>query len=445
MVVDIRQEFLQGKRSVCAVLGCGGGKSIIAANIAKSATDKGNRVLFIVHRRELCQQIANTFSIAGVDMVLCQIAMVQTVTRKLTTTHIPALIITDECHHALSNTYKRIYEYFHKARIIGFTATPQRMNEGGLGKVFDALLKSVSTEWLIKNNFLAPYKYFSVKLAEADSLNMKRGDYDSKELAELMESKVIYGETVKNYLKIARGKKTIVYCASIEASKKTSEEFIAVGIAAVHIDGKTPENIRNDLVRKFRENKIMVVCNVDLFGEGFDVPDCECVILLRPTKSLTLYIQQSMRAMRYKENKTAIIIDHVGNVYSHDLPDTLHEWTLSGKKQKKQNIIKVKECPVCYYCISLNKKNCPECGYVFVAKEVGTTKIIDIELEEIQRLNVLAMKPYSDYLKCKNFEELNRFQKAKQYKFSWVIHKARELNIAIPRKYQFLIEAGYIQ
>ena len=197
LIQKIKNELMQGKKSVCAVLGCGGGKSAIAGMIAKSATDKGNRVLFLVHRRELCEQIEDTFALCGVDFKLCQIGMVQTITRRLAKTTEPQLIITDESHHSLSDSYTRIYDYFPNAVRLGFTATPIRMNDGGLGRVYESLVESVSTKWLIDNGYLAPYKYYSVKLADTDGLHIKRGDYDSKEIAELMERKHIYGDTIK--------------------------------------------------------------------------------------------------------------------------------------------------------------------------------------------------------------------------------------------------------
>lgn len=444
LLLSIKREMMMGKQSVCAVLGCGGGKSVIQAHIAKSATDKGNQVLFLVHRRELCAQIEQTFVQCGVDLSLCQIAMVQTITRRLGKIPEPKIIITDEAHHALSDSYKRIYNFFPDALRIGFTATPIRMNEGGLGNVFDGLIEGVSTPWLIENNFLAPYRYYSVKLADTSNLHIKRGDYDSREVAELMEDRVIYGETIKNYRKIADGKKTIIYCASVEASKKTAEEFKAIGIRAAHLDATTPKELRNQIIRQFRSGEVQVLCNVELLGEGFDVPDCECVILLRPTKSLTLFIQQSMRSMRYQANKTALIIDHVGNVFQHDFPDAIREWSLSSKKKKQKSTIKIKECSVCYYCLPSNVKICPACGYEFTSQERGEIETIDVELAEITHLNILATKSYDHYKSLKTFDELVLFQKAKKYKFSWVLHKCIELRIPVPKKYQFLLEMGYV-
>ena len=220
------------------------------------------------------------------------------------------------------------------------------MNKGGLGEVYDKLITSVTTQWLIEHNYLSPYKYYSVKLADTSGLHIKAGDYKADEIVELMQNKEIYGETVKQWEKLAKNKKTIAYCASVEAAEETAEQFRQAGYTAASLSGSTPKELRAQIMQEFRDSKIMILTNCELFGEGLDVPDCECTVLLLPTQSLTLYIQQSMRSMRYMPGKTAIIIDHVGNCYLHGLPDDNREWTLEPKK-KQENIVKIRECPQC--------------------------------------------------------------------------------------------------
>ena len=325
LIGKIRFAILHGSKSIVSVLGCGGGKSVIQAEIAHSATDKGNRVLFLVHRKELCEQITNTFTAQGVDMDRCSVSMVQTVSRHIDKLPEPQIIITDEAHHSTANSYKKIYEAFPDALRLGFTATPCRLNHGGLGEVYDKLITSVTTQWLIENNYLSPYKYYSVKLADTSGLHIKAGDYKADEVAELMQNSEIYGETVKQWEKLAKNKKTIAYCASVEAAEETAEQFRQAGYTAASLSGSTPKELRAQIMQDFRDSKIMILTNCELFGEGLDVPDCECTVLLRPTQSLTLYIQQSMRSMRYMPGKTAILIDHVGNCYLHGLPDDNRE------------------------------------------------------------------------------------------------------------------------
>lgn len=398
------------------------------------ATDKGNRVLFLVHRKELCQQITNTFTRQGVNMALCSVSMVQTVSRHIDRILTPQLIITDEAHHSTANTYTKIYQAFPNALLLGFTATPCRLNSGGLGEVFDDLITSVSTQWLIENKYLSPYKYYSVKLADTSGLHVRAGEYKADEVAELMQHKEIYGGTVEQWQKLAEGRKTIVYCASVKAAEETAALFRANGYAAQSLDGNTPADVRRDVMESFRRGNTMILCNCELFGEGLDVPDCECTVLLRPTQSLTLYIQQSMRSMRYMPDKTAIIIDHVGSCYFHGLPDDDRVWTLEPKK-KQENTVKIRECPNCYAVYPPTMQKCPYCGYMAV-KEIQRKdkKVVDIDLVEMKRQDDIKNTKYSD-LTAESWSDVERIRKARGYKIQWAVRFAVLHDIAIPHKY----------
>lgn len=434
LIGKIRFAILHGSKSIVSVLGCGGGKSVIQAEIAHSATDKGNRVLFLVHRKELCEQISNTSTAQGVDMDLCSVSMVQTVSRHIEKIQAPKIIITDEAHHSTANTYKKIYNAFPDALRLGFTATPCRLNAGGLGEVYEDLITSVSTKWLIDNHYLSPYKYYSVKLADTSGLHVKAGDYKADEIAELMQSKEIYGETVKQWERLAKGRKTIAYCASVKAAEETAEQFRQAGYTAASLSGSTPKEQRTQIMQDFRDSKIMILTNCELFGEGLDVPDCECTVLLRPTQSLTLYIQQSMRSMRYMPDKTAIIIDHVGNCYLHGLPDDNREWTLEPKA-KQANMVKIRECPMCFSVYPPTKQKCPYCGYAAV-KEIQRKdkEVVEIDLVEMKRQDDIRNTRLADAV-LETWAQVVEFQKIHKYKFAWCIRYAAVNDIPIPHKY----------
>jgi superfamily II DNA or RNA helicase len=470
LIKHIKTALKQKFRAICVVSPCGSGKSIIQGYIAASATKKKNRVLFLVHRKELLQQIEQTFITCGVNFNYCNIGMVQTVSRRLTNEPKPDIIITDENHHCLANSYTKIYEHFDASILLGFTATPIRLNQGGLGIVYKKLVKGPSVKWLISNQFLSSFRLYSNRIIDTSKLHIRNGDFKKDEVNELTEQKIVYGKTLKNWTKLANDKKTIVYCSSIKASKELSFEFSQAGIVSAHLDATTSKKTREKVINSFRKNKIKVLCNVDLFGEGFDVPDCECVILLRPTKSLSLYIQQSMRCMRYKENKEAIIIDQVGNCYIHGLPDDNREWSLESKKTKEVSTIK--ECKLCFAVVPTGAKVCPYCGNEFLTmvRDSKPMEIKDIILEEIKSENILATKPH-DYAKeikdaktllkfqlCKGykpnwinyqldkygykmniaFDDLIAIQKMHNFKFMWCIHKAKALNVDIPNQYNIL-------
>lgn len=418
-------------------IGCGAGKSIIAGDIAKKATDKGNRVLFLVHRLELCEQISDTFfTLCGVDPELCDIMMIQTARRKLDKIAKPVLIIVDEAH-MFNKAYEKVFSFFSDSLKIGFTATPCRLNQGGLGNLFEDLRTSVSTRWLIEHKYLSNYRYFSFPLIDTSKLHTRAGEFVQEEVEKLLENRAVYSGTLKQYQRLTPGKKTMIYCSSIKASKAIVDEFLKAGITAAHVDGNTPKAQREKIVESYRQGKITVVSNVDLFGVGFDDKDIEVTILLRPTQSLALAVQQNMRCMRYKEGKTAIILDCCGNVVRHGLPDDDRVWTLEPKA-KQENTVKIRECPNCYAVYPPTMKKCPYCGYMAV-KEIQRKdkKVVDIDLVEMKRKNDIKNTRLAD-AQLETWTEIVEFQKLHGYKFAWCIRFAAMHEIPIPRKYNYM-------
>lgn len=422
-----RTAYRDGYKAPCIVSPCGSGKSVMVAEMAKCATEKGNRVLFLVHRKELCDQIESTFKWWGVDMSLCDVSMVQTVCRRLDKIPEPGLIITDENHHALASSYRKIYEYFHSVKRIGVTATPIRLNGSGLGDVNDILILGPTVSELIEWGNLSDYRYFAPSLIDTSSLHVRAGEFKQDEVDEEFK-KVIWGDVIEHYRMLADNKQAICYCYNINRSKRMADEFNQHGITASHIDGDTNKSERNEIINKFRSGDIKILCNVDLISEGFDVPDCEAVILLRPTKSLSLYIQQSMRCMRFKPGKTAVIIDHVGNVERFGLPDMDREWSLNPIRDKAQakTEFPIRQCNLCFTVFSGKVKTCPECGKenIHTAKEIEEIK--EAELKEVKRQEEQRITlDYRDSGDCKNINELAIYAKNMGYKPGWTYHQAK--------------------
>ena len=430
LIEKARNAYRQGKKSPCIVLPCGGGKSVIVADIAKSATEKGNQVLFLVHRRELVDQIKHTFEWWGVDMNLCSVMMVQTAGRRISRLPVPSLIITDENHHSKAITYRKIYNYFSEAKRIGVTATPVRLDGSGLADVNDSLVIGVSAKWLIEHHYLAPYDYYAPSIADLTGIKIQHGEYETKSVEKIMLKNAVFGDIISHYRKIADGRQAVCYCVSVEYSRAMAEQFQGAGIFAEHIDGETPKAERDKIIEKFRRGEITILCNVDLISEGFDVPDCECSILLRPTKSLTLYIQQSMRCMRYKPNKRAVILDCVGNYARFGMPDADRVWTLEGRKKNKKDRrqteeeVRVLQCPECYYTFEppkFGKRICPSCGYVFPT-ESRKIQHEDGTLEKITGFTLDFSSPDD----CKSYQDLLDFAKKRGYKSGWAWYQAKE-------------------
>lgn len=428
LVQKVHDTFRRGVKSACIVLPCGGGKSVIVAEIAKRTTEKLNRVLFLVHRIELCEQIERTFRAWGVDMDFCQICMVQTACRRLKKIPRPSLIITDETHHSKSASYRKIYDFFPDAFRVGVTATPVRLDGSGLGDVYQTLIEGVSAKWLIQNSYLSPYTYYAPAVADLNGIKTRMGEFETKSAENVLFNRTVFGNVISHYRRLAEGKQAICYCVSVKHSQAMAEEFQANGISAVHIDGTTPKSERQRIIENFRQGKIKILCNVDLISEGFDVPDCECAILLRPTKSLTLYIQQSMRCMRYKSGKSAVIIDHVGNYARFGMPDADRQWTLESRpkkvRQQAEKEVKVLQCPECFYTFQPDDdvKICPVCGYEFPKKE-RTLEVEDkTELKEITGFTL----DYSSPKDCRNYQELLKYAEKMHYRKGWAYFQAKE-------------------
>lgn len=369
----------------------GSGKSVVISEIAKLATKKGGNVLFLVHRKELIDQITNSFKTHGVLMDNVQLLTIGKAKNRLPVLNKPTLIITDEGHHGKALTYQKIYQFFDDVPRIGFTATPWRMSGEGFTDTYDVMIEGKTVEWLINNNRLAPYQYFSLPSIDTSKLRIKNGEYSNQSIDDAL-GKAIFGNVVKEYIAHANGQKAILYAHSVEASKSFAKEFQEQGIKAVHVDAKTPKNERDKLMQDFRSGNIKILCNVDLISEGFDVPDCTVTILCRPTKSLVLFLQQSMRSMRYQKDKKAIIIDNVMNWSTHGLPDTPHDWKeyFKGgwKKKSQKNTVQAKQCPECSAMWPLNQKICDLCGYDFAVEEKHEKMRIEAELEEIRKEQV---------------------------------------------------------
>ena len=309
------------------------------------------------------------------------------------------------------------------------TATPIRLDGSGLGDVYETLIEGVSAKWLIENRCLSPYTYYAPAVADLSGIKVQRGEFEVKSAENVLFNRTVFGNVISHYRKLAEGKQAICYCISVRHSEAMAEEFQSDGISAVHIDATTPKAERQRIIGDFRNGKIKILCNVDLISEGFDVPNVECVILLRPTKSLTLYIQQSMRCMRYKSGKSAIIIDHVGNYARFGMPDADRQWSLQDKhkkaRQQAENEVKVMQCPECFYTFQPEDdvKICPKCGYTFPKKE----RTLDFrDSTELQNVTGFTLN-YDDSLnQCRNINDLKEYAKNHGYKLGWCWYQARE-------------------
>lgn len=426
----IRHSIATVHKRIMCVAPCGSGKSVVIQKIIESAQQKHNTVLILCHRREIIDQLTERLK----PYPNATVGMVQTITRRLSDTPEPNIIIIDEAHTAKSASYMRILEHFGNSYALYFTATPQRTDGKGFADIADDMVNSVSVKWLINNGYLAPYEYYAPKtLLDTSELSVKQGEYDGKQAATMLDKPKIYGDVLTCYHKYADGMKTIIYCSSVEHSEKTASVFNDAGIPAAHIDGKTPKQTRADIIKKFRSGEITVLCNYSLIVEGFDVPDAGCVICLRPTQSLIVHIQSTMRCMRYKSGKTAVILDMVGNYVRHGLPDDERQWSLQGKqkqtRKQEQNIIKARVCEKCFRTYAGNNRVCPYCGY-----DNGKTKA-ELEADEKAKLERITAENRKqkrmEVGRARTLDDLKRIARERNYAPGWAYQMARAKHIPI--------------
>lgn len=386
--------------------------------------------MFLVHRKELVEQITETFKESGVDLTHTTIMTVTRVKNRLGRLPKPTLIITDETHHSLAKTYQEIYDYYSDVVKLGFTATPWRLSGQGFENTYDVMVEGPQVQWLIDNHYLADFDYYAPKLLDTSQLKKSsNGDYSSQSIEKSLERKA-FGDCVSHYQRLANGRQAILYAHNVDTSQRLAHEFNLNGITAAHADSKTPRREREQIMADFKTGKITVLCNVDLISEGFNVPDCGVVILMRPTASLVVYIQQSMRGMRYKPGKRSLIIDHVGNIERFSPPNAERNWSLKGRpkrkgKQREQELDKYTTCEVCSAVFDKTETStCPICGH-----EIETEKSSELNIDknaELEKIDTQNFQMKTNYVITKKpeelttVEELKAYAKAKNYKPGWV-------------------------
>ena len=415
----IFSSFQRGYRRPLVVLGCGGGKSYIFAELIRRTRGEA---LVLTHRQELKQQHEELLGSLGITNA--RVAMILTEANRLGEYPTPALIVTDEAHLSRSNSWMKVIEHYN-TYTVGFTATPVRLDGKPLGDIFDTLIQGVDTRWLIENKRLAPYEYYAPTLVDTSGLRTVAGDYVASDLEQLMNERVIYGDIIESYRRIAPGERTICYCVSVNHARKTAETFCNAGIPAESISSGTPVGRRKAILEDFRNGKFPVLCNVGIISEGVSIDEVSCCILLRPTESVALGVQQMMRCMRYLPGKKAKIIDCCQNYLRCGLPDDDRDWSLDKPLSKRREMDEngnfyIRCCPECYMTFATAPK-CPFCGseYPLSPREIKAHQDIELQritAEEAERVAEAKKKSRVEQGRAATFEELIRLGKQRGYK-----------------------------
>lgn len=411
--------FKQGYKRPLVVAPCGAGKSYLFAEMIRNT--KGE-ALVLTHRQELKQQHEELFRKLNIQNA--RVSMILTEANRLGQYPEPALIVTDEAHLSRSNSWMRVIRHY-DTWTVGFTATPVRLDGKPLGDIFGSLITGVDTRWLIDHKHLAPYEYYAPTLVDASELRISRGDYIASDLEQLMNERAIYGNVVDTYLRLAPGEQAIAYCVSVNHARRTARAFVEAGVPAETISSATSPGERERIMGDFRRGDIRVVCNVGIISEGVSIDTVTCCMLLRPTESVALGIQQMMRCMRYLPGKTAKILDFVGNYTRIGLPDDPREWSLGEPLKRKPRLdgegnFYIRSCPECYMTFQ-TAPTCPFCGtpYPLHPREIKAHEEIELRRiteEEAARLEQKKKADRIEQGRAQSFEELVRLGKQRGYR-----------------------------
>lgn len=444
--IDTIRDALRLNNSVIYVLPTGAGKTAVATVIAGMVAAKNKRCLFLVHRRELMKQTQDAFTLSNIHYGTIQagrpadplakvhIGSIQTVVRRLERLQRPDLLIVDECHHARAKSWARVIEWA-GCKTVGLTATPCRLDGKGLRGHFDEIVMGPKMTELIKDGWLADYRIYAPSVVDTSGLHTRAGDFKHEELEALMDKGAIIGDAVDHYKRIVPGKQAIVFGVSVKHAWRLCTAFKDAGISSEYIYGDMPTRERDQIVGAFKQGRIHVLTNVEIVTEGFDLSSAHCVLLQRPTKSLSLYLQMVGRVLRPENGKVATILDFVGAVRMHGFPDQDREWSLDGvqkpRKEMDKKHILVKQCEACYAVVFQSDEFCRFCGAIFETKE-RVVQEVDGKLIELDRKAQQKLKRRQDG-QAQTFKELVELGKARGYKhyYGWARHKMNARGVRV--------------
>lgn len=418
-VEEIRAAFSAGYRSPLYCAPTGSGKTVVFSHISEGVVAKQNRAIILVHRYELLKQTSDALQEAGVLHGLIhprfrptpyapiQVASVQTMLNRLTKIDREFdLVVIDEAHHAAAKSWLTIVGNMPNSRLLGVTATPIRTDGKGLGKqhggLFDTLIKGPQIKELIEWGYLKKPKVFgSGEIIDLVGVKMVRGDYEKAELERRLNRKTITGNAVMEYRRLCPGLPAIAFCVSVKHAEEVAHEFCQAGFNFASIDGKMSDADRARRIAGLADGTFHGLTSCELISEGTDIPAVAVCIGLRPTNSLSLYLQMSGRPLRkYPGQEIAYILDHAGNVFRHGMPDADREWSLDGSYAYEPNTggtsprSKLMQCKKCRAIVA-NANTCSECGNAHIQARpllVKNGMLVEVNEEQLNALNQVENK-----------------------------------------------------
>jgi len=404
-IEGLRKAFNAKHRRVLLVAPTGAGKTVMFSYLTSKLIERGNRVLLMAHRDFLLEQISGTLSRFGIQhgfiaakrkRELChlvQVAGVHTLKNRVEKiAWKPDWIICDEAHHATAGSWNTILGAYPAARVVGVTATPQRLDGRGLGEVFEHMVLGPRVQDLMDQGFLSKVHYYSPKTVSTEGMHTRMGDFVQREIEEAVNNKGVTGHVIEWYRKVCDGMPSIAFCSSISHAERVAEGFREAGYRWQALHSKASYADNQSAIEKLGNGQLHGISSCDIVSEGFDVPIVTAAILIRPTQSLGLHLQQIGRVLRPALGKEkAIVIDHVGNVaeyrkgawkLNHGRAEDDRVWSLESRS-KGESKTPIKRCPECLGMIPAVATECPLCGLIFEKTERGTLEQLDGELDTL--------------------------------------------------------------
>ena len=395
-VAAIEKAWADGYRSVCYQCPTGGGKSKILRRIVENHHAAKNVIYILAHRKNLVSQLSNEITEADIKHGIImsgnpyiryrvQVASLQTIIRRIDKLPEPEILVADEGHHLKCKSYVELIKKWPNAKILSVTATPRRTNGEPLSDIIDKLIIGPQVRELIDNGVLSDYDYYAPEEIAAPS-HIMAGDFNIHEDAQIMDKKVIIGHSLDHYKKYCDHLPTIINCTNIAHAENVARIFQDAGYRAKAIHSELDESDIKRMLIGLRTGELEILCQVDLLGEGIDIPGATGMIWLRHTASIVVYMQGNGRVLRKCKGKDrAIIIDPCNNWIRFGLPDDPRTWTLEGSSGKEIDMLPYKRCPECLRPVKKTAMTCPYCGYIWRRNiEIILPQEVEGELRQIK-------------------------------------------------------------
>lgn len=430
-VEDVLSFYRRNEKKILLHAPTGSGKTVIFCYVLKSAHEKGTRALMVVRGRMLVDQASRRLDQEGVPhgVIMAnhwrhrpheniQVCSIDTLSRREISSFSPNLIVIDEAHFAASPSYKKLATLFPNAYYLCVTATPYAPKS--LRHVANQIVWPVKMQDLVDQGYLVGPRYYAPSIPDLTGVKTKNNDFDIEALDSVLNQSNPIGDVVSAWKKLSESRPTLLFAVSVNHSRAIVESFRQAGITAEHVDAETPEHIRQEKIRALTTGELKIISNVGIFCTGVDIPEVSCIVMVRPTKSYTLFIQQAGRGTRPAQGKSDfILIDHAGNLLRHGcIMQEREGWLDEPPKTRRSQTPEnrgLSRCEQCYAVVSSTANECPSCGAV-MGRDKKALSPLDAEITTVDpfHLKVLGRRA-----------ELLAIAKIKKHRRGWVYHVLR--------------------